>query len=381
MRKSIFFILAAFVAALLCGCAGYTVYPVKSKPMMPVKGGMLYALPHTKVCVAVTFQKRDYAEAPYAEFASEMLGLDSLDVSAPYSIENISITGVNEADPNLYYFVYPRHLSVNVDSRHLLRSVGISQAEFSEFESYTERRGRLNSDKTGEMEPQNNLYDRADTFYVRGDKAGRPSLVTTKKDSRNIRQRAEAAAQRLEELQDKRQQLLYGEYEGGYTPESLKYLCDRLAEQEERLLAQFLGKTITETVRFYVDPKVDRASADSQSVVLFGFSPKEGLVVGDSLPAGLDTVRCTIHRENTLKNAARFVKSRTKGRRKDDTVGSRKTFKYRQAESAQVTVYGARFAFETEVKIAQFGPIVDLPKYKFEALFDAKTGDLIYYKN
>ena len=368
------------VVLLLASCVNYTVYPVKSRPAIHPKGGMLYALPKTKVCVTVTFNKRNYEAAPYAEFAAEMLGLDKPDVNSPYSIESVSIDGVNEADPNLYYFIYPRRLSVNIDSRHLLRSVGVSHDDYEEFESYTERRGRATSDNETAT-AEYNLYDRADTFYVRGDRAGKPSLVTSKKDSRSLRQRAAAAAQRLEEIQTKRQQLLYGDYEGDYSPETMKYLADRLAEQEQTILDQFVGRTVSETVRFYVDPRTDRASLDSQTVALFAFSPKLGLRTGTAMEKGMDTVYCTLHSENTLRSATRFVKQSTKGSRKDDNAGSRRTFKYRQAETVHVSVYWKDYLFETDVRIAQFGPIVDLPKHKFEAIFDRHTGDLIYYKN
>lgn len=375
--KRLLFILP--IVILLASCAGYTVYPVKSRPAIHPKGGMLYALPKTKVCVSVTFNKRNYDEAPYAEFAAEMLGLDKTDVSSPYSIESIAIEGVNEADPNLYYFIYPRRLSVNIDSRHLLRSVGISHDDYEEYESYTERRGRAASEDVSMAEY--NLYDRSDTLYVRGDRAGKPSLVTTKKDSRSLRQRAAAAAQRLEEIQNKRQQLLYGDYDGDYSPESMKYLASRLAEQEQAILDQFVGRTVAETVRFYVDPKTDRASLDSQTVALFAFSPKLGLRTGAAMEKGMDTIYCTLHSENTLRSATRFVKQSTKGSRKGDNVGNRKTFKYRQSETVHVTVFGGGFVYESDVRIAQFGPIVDLPRHKFEAIFDRNTGDPVYYKN
>ena len=367
------------VTLLLASCAGYTVYPVKSRPTFHPKGGMLYALPKTRVCVSVTFSKRNHEQAPYAAFASEMLGIDTSVIAAPFAIENISIEGVNEADPNLYYFIYPRRLSVNIDSRHLLRSVGVNNDDYDEYESHTERRLQTAGHET--LAAEYNLYDRADTFYVRGDRAGKPSLISTKKDSRSLRQRAMSAAQRLDEIQNKRQQLLYGDYEGDYSPEMLKYLLQRLAEQEQAIEQQFVGSTARETVRFYVDPKTDRASLDSQTVVLFGFSPRLGMRSSGAIEPGMDTVVCTLKSLNTLRNATRFVKQSTSGRKKGDNAGARRTFKYRQAETVHVTVHSNTLRYETDVRIAQFGPVVDLPKHKFEAIFDRNTGDLIHYKN
>ena len=185
----------------------------------------------------------------------------------------------------------------------------------------------------------------------------------------------------LKEIQEKKQQLLYGDFDDEISTESLKYMIERLSDQEQALIQQFVGSTSRESVRFYVDPKCDRASLDSQTVVLFAFSPKDGLATGNNIKAGMDTVFCNIQSQNSLRSASRFVKQQTSGRRKDDTAGARRTFKYRQAETAHVAVYSNQFCFESDVRIAQFGPIVDLPKHPFEAIFDRNTGDLIYYKN
>ncbi len=370
------------LAFLLASCASYNVYSVKSRPNMAVKGGLMYALPQTDICLSVTFQKRNFTQAPYAQFASEMLGMDSLRIDEPYSIVSMSLSGVNKADPSQYYFISPRRISVNVDSRGLLQSVGMNtpvsnraglgEGDFSYTEPSAEHAPSLSL----------NTYDRADTFYVRGDLPGHPSLVSTRKDVRNLRQRAQAAADRIAELQEKRQQLLYGDYDGNYTPEAIQYLVDRLGEQESALLSQFLGTTETETVDFYITPSSDRSKVAEQQMLVFCFSPTFGLydTIYPEVP-DLCPFYCTITSEANLKKPSGFVRATSKGLiGKNNTTVGRSTFKYRQSEVANVRIEGGKYSFSRQLPIAQFGPIIDLPRGRFRAVFDRHTGDLIYFE-
>lgn len=378
--KNRYSLLLIIAAVLLASCSSYDVYPVKSKPTTAVHGGLLYALPRTQVKISVTFEKHDYANAPYAQYAAEMLGLDQLDIDAPYAIRSIAIEGVNTADPDYYYFVHPRNLSVEVDSRHLLRSVGMQQSPAKS--TTTAGTSTLLNTPVAQQEPQYNLYDRADTFYVRGDQPGHPSLVASKKDHRNMRQRAQDAAEQIGELQEKRQQLLYGDYEGAYTPEAIQYLLGKLQQREAELLAQFTGEVSQETVDFYIDPQDEKKMIDDLTTLVFCFSPTFGLYdtiypeVGD-----LEAFYCNIHCENHLRQAARFVKYRTASKTKGGNAANRNSFKYRQSEEATVTVSNDHYGFSRTVRIAQFGPIIDLPRRKFKAQFDEHTSDLIYYGN
>lgn len=376
--KRYFLLLLPLTLLLLQGCSSCKVYSVRSKPVLPVRGGLMYALPRTRVCVAVTVEHRNLDNAPYAKYAQELLGLDGYDATASYAIRSIAISGENEADPRYYYFVRPGRQFIAVDDRHLLRAVGVSEmAERAEDTPVANRMG-------GEVPlvAQYNLYDRADTFYVRGDRPGQPSKVLAKPDSRTLRQRAVAAAERIEELQDKRQELLFGDYEGNYTPEALQYLNERLARQEQELLQLFIGSVEQQTVRYYYTPRDERKSIEYQSAPIFAFSPQRGLldtVAAQDSASEAVLFHCHVQCDNTLRNASSFVRQHTRGSLKTDNPQQRRTFKYRQSEHAVVTVEGSGYAFSAEVRIAQFGPVVDLPRHNCQALFDRTTGDLIYY--
>lgn len=381
MRRLFVFICLS-VSLLLTSCSNYKVYSVRSKPSGKLSGGMLYALPTTRVKVVVTFEKRNYDQAPYADYAADMLGVEQ-NKDSVYSIRSIEISGENVADADNYYFVLPKHISVNIDSRNLLLGVGDNGCVEGEGDDEVEN--HIASKSKSPVSAQYNLYDRADTFYVRTDKPGHPSLVSTKKDVRTVRQRAYAAAERLNSIKNKQYQLLFGDFEGSINTEAVEFMYDRLKQAEDELTAQFLGSTTTESVVFWVEPKDEKTLVEDQTVELFRFSPKLGLV--DSTVDNALVVRCNVRCENSLRNASRFVRYRTKSVGVNNYVDNR-TFKYRIPEVATVTVTGqglgaddpVEFSYSKSVKIAQFGTLANLPMGRIAARFDPHTGDLIYFK-
>lgn len=370
-------LLLAFVLLVFSSCSDYNIYSVKSKPKNQLPGGFLYALPRTYVSVAVTFDKVDYSGAPYSDYASELLGLSGINKDSIYSIHSIEIATFNNADPNYYYFVNPGHLSVSIDSRNLLQSVGVTRdgsrkdpdqiaAEVSPYMTMFEK---------AIQEPAFNLYDRTDTFYVRNDRPGRPSLITTKKDTRSVRQKALDAAREIEEIRQKKQELMFGEYEGDYNTATIQYLCQQLDRQEQMLLELFVGKVSTETVYFTIDPLSDKDHIASQTYLLFHYTPSDGIV--DSTYHNVIGVQCNITCTHPTQKAINFVHYRT-GALTNDSYKDRHSFKYRIPEKANVTVFSNKFSFSKEVKISQFGTVASLPYGRYKALFDPNTGDLIY---
>ena len=367
-------ILWLLLATLLLSACSYEVRPVKSHPKVASPGGLLYALPRTEICVDVTFGHYDTTGAAYVKYAREMLSVR--EPVGGYEIKDVQLSTRVVADARHFYFVRPKRTSVQVDSRNLLRSIGL---EASDMEALSERPGTSSEDDSFDPLPaQYNLYDRADTFYSRSDRPGHPSVVATKKDVRSARQQAMAAAERIGQLQDRRQQLLNGETETSYTPEGLQVLLQLIDRQEPQLLEQFVGRYTTETVRFVIDPKDEKILVDSQTVVLFYFTPERG--IADSMDRGAMAVKCSLRCDNEMRSAARFVKYRI-GAFQSSNMNERNTFKYRCSEQADVAVYCDKFCYQKQLPIAQFGPTIELPSGKFKALFDSHTGDLIYIAN
>lgn len=397
-----FFITALIFTLLLSACSNYKVYSVRDNPKMPVQGGVVYALPHTQLRVVVTVERRDMSTAPYAPFAVDMLGATEADIDTNYRIVGIDVTPFNVADPDNYFFVKVRRGSVVVDERHLLLAVGDEgdgRREASGIDEGWEANG-VESGSLGNVRNGRNdgaahtynLYDRADTFYTRYDAPGHPSLITTKKDVRTLRQRAEEAAGKIDELQTRRQELLMGETDGVPDGATLRFLLEQLSRQEQALKALFLGTPCRETVYFFVDP-VLRKTAEFVDTVAW-FSSADGFLNEDEVSRNqvdeqtndlLFPIVCSVQSLRTMQSTSRFVRYHTSGTTPASGKGSseatrrtrgRKTFRYRIPEQASVTVFTPQYSFSRTLPISQFGPIVELPRQRIKASFDPETLDL-----
>ena len=376
-------ILCTALLALAAGCSQYKVYSVKDKPNLPVGGGVIYALPKTNLCIEVTVQRRDLAGAPYSAYASELLGIAENDIDTSFRLVGIDVGTVNVADPDNYYYVQVNRGSVTVDERHLLLAIGMEKGDIKTENG--ERRAENGEWKDRGVRAEYNLYDRTDTLYTRYDPPERPSKLSTRKDVRSVKQRAEAAAERLEEIQTKQQELLNGEYEGSYGAEAVSYLYTQLQRQEEAVLSQFCGNVKSETVRFYLEPQMRRNETFYDTVVWF--SPAEGFI-GDEehLPSDAFPIVCSIHNNGDMKVANRFVRYHTSGITPNGSSGrtgssaaksrSRKGFRYRIPQSAEVCVTTPVYSVKRQLALSQLGPIVELPRHRIKARFDANTLDL-----
>ncbi|MBR3528147.1 MAG: DUF4831 family protein [Bacteroidales bacterium] len=370
------------------GCSQYKVYSVKDDPTFSVSGGVLYALPKTQLRVDVTVEHRDFSQAPYRDYAVDFLGVGEETVDSNYHLTTIDVDGVNTADPDHYYYVKVRRGSVTIDRRHLLLAIGMDNPDKNQLD----RPSPTVADTLMSQPPThavNNLYDRFDTLYSRYDMPGRPSLVSSKKDVRTIRQRAAAAAERLQEIQEKQQQLINGEYEGTYSAEAVQYLYAQLRIQESQIVEMFCGKVRRETVSFYVEPTIRRKEAFVDTIIWF--SPTAGFIGDSSLcPEDCFPIVCSVNSDNSLRSAGRFVKYHTSGISSDYGAGHtgrsavknnrRKNFRYRVPEKTLVVVSSPLFSVKRVVPFSQLGPIVELPRYRIRALFDAKTLDLMELK-
>ncbi len=384
--KHILWPLLFAATVLLSGCRTYSVTSVTNKGGRVADGGIFYALPSTTLCVDLTYRYHDLTNAIYSEYAAEMLALDNFDPEQPYYIQNVQVTYNVSADPNNYYLITPRGTSVQVDSRHLLRSVGMTPSEVSNEIGPAQSLSRaeetdaklvLHNAAADQLQPRYNLYDRTDTFYVRGDQPGRPSLTSTRKAPRSLKQRAQAAAEEFAELEDTRADIAVSDR---YTLEGKRQMLQQIEEKQAALMAQFVGKPVTETVHFFLTPAPISKNNDTlQQLVLFYFSRSEGICESDDV--GALPVVCTLIPDQSLQRVRKFSRRRHTEGRNSRLSSFNRNFKYRVPSMAQISIACELFDYQADIPIAQFGPVMDLPHKHFKALFDPATGALIYYEN
>ncbi|KWW31655.1 MAG: hypothetical protein AUK63_349 [bacterium P3] len=364
-------ILLSVLSACVCtACLSTRVVSVRtSGPSVP-SGGMLYALPKTEICVDVTVLHRDTSQAPYAAFADKMLaGVVHAD---PYRIADVAVSTRLVADEAHYYYVLPRRTALQVDHRHLLRAVGMDGLVADNGMAEAPVLSSL-ADTIPAAQPAYNLYDRVDTFYRRGDSPGHPSLLLAKKDARSLRRQALDAAGQISALQEMRSQIVNGDRDDNSAPDVLRYRLQLIDGQIDALIALFVGRDVSETVRYVVTPSDDRSDDAGTPRILFHFSSQRGLAdssAGDAVPVFYSFVR-----DNSLRSAARFVRFHTGDASRIDR---RNSIKYRIAEPVEFCIESALFRLRRTLPVVQFGPVLELPRGRVKARFDAVTGELIY---
>jgi len=374
-------VLLAFV--IFSGCS-YSVYQVKGRPSQDLKGGIFYSLPKTRIRVAVTFEYTNFDLAPYANYAEKYLGIE-VDDSRAWNISDVDITAVAEPDPDYFYYVEPRNsdISVQVSQKGLLKSVNSNFTEMGTADDYqVEQVEKLSLSELLYSTANYNLYEHVDTLYTRNGVSGNEESVVLVRSSveKSDEQRAEEIAKQITEIQQKKMEILYGEYESSYNENALNFVYSSLDREEKRMLQLFTGTKTNITKVFYVDPEVSKVVVDDQIVELFRFSPQKGIV--DSTDEESVPIYCNLRIENSLRAVSRYAKgkpSKTTGK-KTKTKNKFSAFKYRIPEVVRVSFVTPSFTKQKTVKVSQYGTIVELPARKVEAVFDSQTGELQYLR-
>lgn len=362
-------VLVSLLAICCTGCFHTRVLSVRTSTSHVAPGGVLYALPKTEVCVDVVVVHRDTSQAPYAAFAGEMLaGVTKGDA---YRIAGMMVSTRLVADEAHYYYVLPRHTSLQIDGRHLLRAVGMESLVTDDGKEYSDI--NIADDSIQSSPLFYNLYDRVDTFYRRGDLPGKPSALLTKKDRRSLRRQAQDVAEQIGALQEHRRQLIESNPDDYHSSEALRYQMQQVDNQIDALTVLFVGREERSVIRFSVAPLEPRSDEVEEPQVLFYFSPQRGVV--DERADDAVEVHYVFHRRNSMRSATRFVRYHTGDATRLD---SRNSIKYRAAEMVEFSIESPLFQLQRTLPIVQYGPILELPKGRVRARFDAATGELIY---
>ena len=382
--KTIKILFATALLLLVANSCSYKVTQVKGRPSQSLKGGIFYSLPKTMIHIAVTFENTNFDLAPYSDYAEKYLGIEVDDTRA-WAIADVDISAVAEADPDYFYYVEPRcsDVSIQVSPKGLLKSINSSYSEVQESdESGIEQVERLNITDFLYSAANYNLYEHVDTLYTRHGMSGNEERVFIMRSAveKSDEQRAEEAAKQITEIQEKKLELLYGEYESSYNENALNFIYSSLDREEKRLLQLFTGVKSTVTEVFYVEPEVSKVVVDDQIVELFRFSPEKGIV--DSTDEEAVPIYCNLRIENSLRAVSRYAKGKTNritGKRTKARSNS-SAFKYRIPEVVRVSFVTPSFTKQKTLKVSQYGAILELPARKVEAVFDSKTGELQYMR-
>ena len=323
-------------------------------------GSIVYALPMTVFEFDIIAERTIEVPGPYAAYAGEMLGLDNVILSEDelWSLEDISLSTVEELDPEEFYVIQGTSLmQTNLLAMKASGLVLDINPDIYSHSGYSQLQG--DGMLSGLLFPDRGAYEyvstRTDTAYkvVKADTAfiRVPYLVQMKKGM-TVAEEAREAADRLLELREGRHMILTGET--NIFPQDGAAI-DEINRLEREYTALFAGKQWSETrhYKIWFAPELSMAGAKT---VVFSFSEIDGV-----LPAGSSRGKPVLI-EMTPSGKTRDLNLMVRPVASEKELESRDRLYYRVPDVVDVTVTSSDEILCTARKLVyQFGNTVTLP--------------------
>ncbi len=325
-----------------------------------IKGGtVVYSLPMTVFTVMVEMERTIELPGPYAKYAEELLGFRGIIMNEAeyWSIQGVSVSSHNEADPSEYYVIEGNNLfhsnvlalkqeglilDLNPEMDYkAISNIGNRETNIDQFQSYD-----LGSDEYYRIQTDT-AYKRVnfDTAFIRI-----PYIVETKKRL-SVSQLAERAARRLMEIRDGKILILTGEANVFPQDDAAIKELNRLEKEYTEL---FTGKTISEK-RTFTYQLIPRIEFDGKPVTLFRFSEITG--PRDPSSGNGTEVIVSLNSEQKTKDLT-FISSQTPD---PFTPPVDKLF-YRIPDIVNMSIkMGDEILYSSRKMVYQYGEVMQLP--------------------
>lgn len=280
-----------FQKTLLCLCittvcslslhAQYATEPVKMTSAKPMGRGIFYCLPLNGISVRVTIEKTSYIKGIYGDYAAKLLGIDNYikkDLCS-YKIKDVQLKNTVYVDPEQQFFLYSKSEggpSVSLSPEGILISINDPQPIL--FKNNIEAETLFNSENYNSQRDENrssigslgvkapfadlNFYQSYDTSYKEEwiDSAKvLHAILTPVVESKSLGQRAEEIAKLIIESKKYRSDLLSGMQEVNYSPQTIKFMYNRLLKTENEYMESFTGVISSSEETFEFEIRVDTA--------------------------------------------------------------------------------------------------------------------------
>jgi hypothetical protein len=261
--------------------------------------GTVYALPQTVVSVSIEITRTVFKKGPYAEFASEYLGIsDASRSDSSYSeISKINVTSYREADPEQYFVVDSKQKDLDESQFVQLKNEGliIDAAGFKDqyknliFSGQkTDHQGLSYND----LSYESFFSEKMDTVYktVKTDSTyKRIPMLKKQVERETLEEKAEEAADLIFKTRERRMKLVAGEFDFIPDGQSLQICINQLDKIENDYLSLFLGRTFKEVKTYGYDFTPHANQTDEQETLCY-FSTEMGIsssIATNSLPLSL----------------------------------------------------------------------------------------------
>jgi hypothetical protein len=339
------------------------------------RDGIIYALPRTIIRVDVTLTQREMLAGPLKNYAEEFMGITDYirNDGVEYSLEDVALTPVSEADPEQLYFVTEGEKTsktawqtlIRLNGQGMITSLGVG-------EDYT---GEVAGGLPGTSSPDEqreifnkyadlNLYARIDTI-VRTINIDTITIedytFKTTMTNKPMEVKAREVADMIHRVREDRYNLLTGYQEVNYSAEALKFMSDELLQLEQEYLRLFTGAVVVQelTYSFIFLPTPENNGTD---VPIFNFSSAGGVSEGTG-----SGNQCYIRIDSHGSTAAIG----------GDEARNGGGLVYRIPEAAIVRLsYNGKVVTQLSTGISQYGKVASLPQGVSDVEFDEKTGGL-----
>ncbi|HQQ02594.1 MAG TPA: DUF4831 family protein [Bacteroidales bacterium] len=362
--------------------AQINVTSVSSRSVKPEKNGVFFSLPRKMIKVSVTVKEIENMKGPYAEYAEQLMGISNpiMQNTKEYELVDIKMETLVEPDPEQIFFIEiddksskeEKNFSVNLTSNGIIRSInGISSAK--EAQLIKEEYKVITQEDLFSMSVNPSLYHKVDTIIriVTVDtNTVKKRFFNTYFEEKSTEIKAREAADMVSRIREGRFNLLTGYQETNYSPETMKYMDEKLQLMVQEYISLFKGlKTeMLNTYTFYLIPDPNKLNQ-----VVCKFSKESG--ISDATDNKGREVILNIRRSGTLTQMPNWASS---------AVDARSTLiPYRIPEMVRLSVnYLGKIYDEQLIALPQFGIVSRVPFVKSKIEFDPQTGCVvkIYYE-
>lgn len=362
--------------------AQINVTSVSSRSVKPEKNGVFFSLPRKIIKVSVTVKEIENMKGPYAEYAEQLMGISNpiMQNTKEYELVDIKMETLVEPDPEQIFFIEiddksskeEKNFSVNLTSNGIIRSInGISSAKESQL--IKEEYKVITQEDLFSMSVNPSLYHKVDTIIriVTVDtNTVKKRFFNTYFEEKSTEIKAREAADMVSRIREGRFNLLTGYQETNYSPETMKYMDEKLQLMVQEYISLFKGlKTeMLNTYTFYLIPDPNKLNQ-----VVCKFSKESG--ISDATDNKGREVILNIRRSGTLTQMPNWASS---------VVDAKSTLiPYRIPEMVRLSVnYLGKIYDEQLIALPQFGIVSRVPFVKSKIEFDPQTGCVvkIYYE-
>lgn len=341
------------------------------------KDGLVYSLPQTLITVTVTVEQKEMLAGPLRNYAEEFLGISNVITQNEfeYSIKDIKLGFIAEADPLQYYYVSLEEKSSkeNWESNIKLNGHGMITSMNQIGDDQAETNGHSNQMSQDEIMQlfrhyaDLNMYAKVDTIVriinIDTITIEDYSFRTTMTD-KPLEVKAEEAAREIQKIRDGRYNLLTGYQEVNYSEGALRFMNEELLQLEADYLRLFTGVVIRHYLT-YTFTYLPTQESNGNSVTVCQLSSTSGISEGGGSGQAVSV------EVKSLGNTATIA-----GSNLSSSATANGLF-YRIPEDASVKVsYLGNTVAQMRIPISQYGTVSALPAAAMDVEFDGNTGGL-----